>query len=122
MLPTTEITVGTKIWRPIAAHMKGPYLDKVEFAKTEHGQYMFKADAGRGYFTKEMVAFSSSCRFGLVCFIDELPTGPWTYFEVTRVSRNGRSVQVRAVEGDSKDLYAQYEDIGIRGELLPTVA
>lgn len=118
MSPNTEIVVGTKIWRPIAAHVNGPYLDKVEFEKTDRGQYMFKADSGRGYFTKEMVAFSATCRFGLVCFVDEPPTGIWTYFQVTRVSRNGRSVQVHAVEGDSQELYAQYEDIGIRGELL----
>jgi len=122
MLLRTEIAVGTKIWRPIAAHVKGPYIEAVEFYKTDRGQFMFKADSGRGHFTKEMVAFGATCRFGIACFIDEPPLGPWTHFEVMRVSRNGRSVQVRAIEGDSKELYAQYEDIGIRGELLHKAA
>jgi hypothetical protein len=117
MFSKPEVTVGTRIWRPISAHVHGPLLDKVEYERTERGQYLFKADAGRGHFTKEWVAFSATCRFGLVCFIDEPPTGPWTYFEVMRISRNGKSVHVQAVNGDPKELYAQYEDIGIRNDL-----
>ncbi len=119
MSQNTKVEVGTLIWRGITGHVKGPFLDKLECAPTNFGSYMFKADSGRGHFTDQMVAFSASCNFGLVCFVDEPPKGDWTHFEVIRVNRNGKSVVVCPVRDDPETLFNQYKGIGNCRHLLP---
>lgn len=114
-----KIEVGTIIWRGISGHVNGPFLDKFECERTDRGSFMFKADSGRGHFTDQLVAFSATNRWGLVCFVDEPPQGPWTHFEVIRVNRNGKSVVVRAVRGDPEQLFRQYKGIGNCRHLLP---
>lgn len=118
----TKIEVGTLIWRGIHAHIKGPGLDQFACVRTERGSWMFKTDSGRGHFTNELVAFSGQNRWGLVCFIDEPPEGPWTHFEVLRVNKNGKSVQVRAACGDPGELFKQYDPMVGAPRLHPVFA
>jgi hypothetical protein len=104
------LKIGTKIWRAINGHVKGPYIEELSCGKAERGDWFFKADSGRGHFTKALVAMDHTCKFGLVCFVDEPPVGSsWTHFEVIHAHRSGKSVRVRAVMGDREELYAQYD-------------
>lgn len=112
------IAVGTKIWRGIAAHVNGPYLQKFICIPARRGGFMFRANVGAGHFTEQPVAMGEPCTFGLVCFISKPPSGPWTHFEVTRVHKGGGSVEVRVVYGRPDELYAQYS-IGNCVGLIP---
>jgi len=119
MSESKSVEVGTKIWRGITAHADGPRLQELRCVNGTKGDHVFKAAAGRGRFTDKLTTFDGDSQFGLVCFVSEPPTGPWTHFEITRVSRSGTSVHVRTVYGNPKELYAQYKAVGDCSRLLP---
>ncbi len=72
---------------------------------------MFKAIWGQ-HFTRDRCAWvvaNPGVTRSLVCFSEELPFRNWTYFEVVRLNREGRSVLVRPVAGPLQELLDQYD-------------
>jgi hypothetical protein len=100
--------VGDRIWRRICASVNGPFLTELECKRTDRGNFMFKADHGRGDFTDRMVAYGHQPRWGLVCFIDSPPEGNWTYLQIDRIGGRGNVVFVSAKYGALQELAAQY--------------